>query len=292
METPTQIFPIELPLKAVHIQCLDENKVPIEGANASGFICIEDEASFLYTCWHVVTGYDMHNLKTGRDLPNRTFLRVTLQQAKYQNLSKEGIPPFEVSSVGGVQEIDLPLYHSRSKPFYPAWHQEETDLPKIDLNAIGIRVPKWHDAIKIPLPKDVRLSSMQTINVQQRDLNSPMPGDQLFIVGYPFGYSPVGMTQPTAIVLTRHLAAMSIEGRIIEVLLDGAGAPGMSGGPVFARTESGIRLIGIYTGLIYPDHVIKKSERVTALGTYCPLSLCWRHMPLIPYVPASISDSV
>jgi hypothetical protein len=67
---PLHFYKFSLKMKAVHIQCLDENKNQIKGAYASGFIVQEEEHKFLYTCWHVVTGYNMHNVEIGRSLPN------------------------------------------------------------------------------------------------------------------------------------------------------------------------------------------------------------------------------
>lgn len=102
-----------------------------------------------------------------------------------------------------------------------------------------------------------------------------------------YGYSALGMGQPTPIVLTRHIAATRIEGRQREFLLDSAGAGGMSGGPVFVETPAGFFLVGLYTGLIYPDHVVERNERVTALGTCCDMALCWKHLALEPYTHAN-----
>ncbi len=83
------------------------------------------------------------------------------------------------------------------------------------------------------------------------------------------------MDQPTPIVLTRFIAADRVKDRQSEVLLDGPGAPGMSGGPVFIKQNNMWKLYGIYTGLIYPDHVIERNEKTTALGTCSNLALWW-----------------
>lgn len=64
--------------------------------------------------------------------------------------------------------------------------------------------------------------------------------------------------------------------------MDGAGAPAMSGGPVFVERESGIYLLGMYTGLIYPDHVIDANEKMTALGTCSNMTLAlWGHLQFV-----------
>ena len=46
----------------------------------------------------------------------------------------------------------------------------------------------------------------------------------------------------------------------------------MSGGPVFLERDEKLYFTGQYSGLIYPDHVMKQSEKSTALGTCVDLS--------------------
>jgi hypothetical protein len=268
-----------LPLKAVHIQALDEHGEKIPGAFASGFISQEENTYFLYTCWHVVTGYDMHEVIHGIGLqvpPKRFALRVTLQDA---------IPSGPTVGIGGRQEITVPLYQSKNYPLKPLWYQDPRDVPQADLNTIGIKVPQLFDAIKIPLPKDLRIERIQIITDSQCWTHGAEVGTQLFVVGFPYGYSSLGMSQPTPIVLTQHVAATGLSGRAMEILLDRPGAPGMSGGPVFVRNQNGLYLLGIYTGIIYPDHVLNspQRERVTALGICSNIGFCWGGWPLEPY---------
>ncbi|BBI99332.1 hypothetical protein FGKAn22_10250 [Ferrigenium kumadai] len=279
IDPPLHFQKFELPFKGVHIQCLDWDGQPIKGAFASGFIRREGEYHFLYTCWHVVTGFDMHNLRIRNQLPNRAALKVTLQNSENRQPG--------VTVVGGNQELIVPLYKNHNTPFEPLWYQDKQDTPQPDLNAIGLRVPFWHDAVKVKLPATLNVSEVQVVD-ERRCLESLLcPCDQVFVVGFPYGYSALGMGQPTPIVLTRHIAATRIEGRQREILLDSTGAGGMSGGPVFVETPTGFLLVGLYTGLIYPDHVVEKNERVTALGTYCDLALCWKTLALEPYAHAN-----
>ena len=147
MERPLHTQMFELPFKAVHIQCLDGEGAPIKGAFASGVIRREGGKLFLYTCWHVVTGFNMSDLRIGNQLPNRSSLKVTLQNSEQRQ------PGLNV--VGGSQSFVIPLYESKSLPFRPRWYQDKQDVPQADLNAIGLRVPLWHDAIKLPLPDNL-----------------------------------------------------------------------------------------------------------------------------------------
>ena len=275
------IMRFDLPLKAVHIQCLDNEGESIKGAFGSGFIRREGRHHFLYTCWHLVTGFNLHDVKVGYQLPNRRQLKVTLQDA---NFSRP-----HIQAIGGNQSVVIPLYDTvpngaaNSSPNKPRWYQEKQDVAQFELNLIGIRVPASYDAIKIQLPDNIRVADMQIIEDRHLFLEGLSVGDRVLIVGFPYGYSPLGMEQPTAIVLTRYIAAVQIKGRQNEILLDGGGAAGMSGGPVFVETTNGIFLVGVYTGIIYPDHVVLQKERATALGIYCQLLWTYKVMPLEPY---------
>lgn len=262
---PLHFYRMSLNMKSTHIQCLDENKKAIKGANASGFIVKEKGELFLYTCWHVVTGYNLHDIKIGNKLPDRKYIEVTLQNC-------EKCQP-GVQVIGGNQSSTLTLYDENG---FPLWIQNSQDVPNPDLNAIHLKVPFWHDVVKLALPKNIVVSEMQVIKEDEILFNnSPMIGDKLYIVGYPYGYSALGMEQPTPIVLTRFLAADRIKDRQSELLLDGPGAPGMSGGPVFMERNNSLHLIGIYTGLIYPDYMVEKNEKSTALGTCSNMVLWW-----------------
>jgi hypothetical protein len=207
----------------------------------------------------------MHDIKIGRNSPIRRYLEVNLQGCETRQ------PGVQV--IGGNQSTILPLYDEQDVPL---WTQNKQDVPHEDLNTIHIKVPFWHDAIKLALPKGIALSEMQIIKDDELWNNLPMVGEKIYIVGYPYGYSALGLEQPTAITLTRFLAADRIKDRQTEMLLDGPGAPGMSGGPAFIERNNSLYLLGIYTGLIYPDHIIEKNEKTTALGTMSNMVLWWR----------------
>ena len=259
---------LELPFKAVLIQCLDENRKLIPKTTATGFIRKENGESFIYTCWHVVTGYDRNELKVSNRLPNRAFLEVQMQDAQERAAG--------VTVIGGLQSVIVPLYDTSESPKRPLWLQDKRHIPHPDLNLIHIHVPFWHDAVKIKLPEGVRASELQIADNKVFPPDTLLaPGDKLYIVGFPYGYSSHGMSQPMSVVLTRFVASTRIENRQREVLLESAGAPGMSGGPVFVERNEAITLLGLYTGLIYPDHMVEQNEKVTALGTCSDLTLCW-----------------
>lgn len=268
---------LRLPYSTALLQCLDENRQPVPGAHATGFVRREGGALFLYTCWHVVTGFDPNDVRVGMTLPNRRYLQVSLQAVEQRTPS--------VQVVGGLQNAVIPLYASNSLPFRPLWLQDDLHRPHTDLNAVGLHVPFWHDLVKIELPSSIALSDMQVIDESSFLPGSNgllTPGDKCLVVGYPYGFSTVGPNQPTAVVLTRFVAASNVLGRSRQLLLESIGAPAMSGAPVYVERDDILHLFGVYTGLIYPDHERRERSDVTALGTVTDISfVLWDHLPLV-----------
>ena len=217
----------------------------------------------------------MHEIRIPRDVPPQCALRITLQETCTRAAG--------MIAIGGAQTFTVPLYEN-SKPYRrPLWYQDSKDVPHEDLNGIGLRVPFWHDVVKFQLPTEIQISDHQAVSESQNFCSLPSLGDKVYIVGFPYGYSSAGMQQPTPIVLTRFIAAVGIAGSIQRILLESAGAPGMSGGPVFVESNNQLELLGLYTGMHYPDHIISKNEKFTALGTCCNMILCWASLPLVPY---------
>lgn len=270
----------ELAHKAVIIHCLNKDGEPIEGAYASGFILREQDGLFLYTCWHVVTGIkDMHDLQGTGYKFERMTLRVSLQKAEeHQTGSK-----LRAYVIDGLAKIEIPLYEKNQDDSYnPLWCQEpsskrlvylETEEPK----DIEINVPDKRDAVKLRLPDTFQTSDLHVIEQEDLWKSLVFPGERVYIVGYPYKFSSRGDDQPLAIVLTRFIAGTSIEGRLGEILLDGTGAPGMSGSPVFVEKDNNIYLLGLYAGIIYTSSKDNKDNNVGALGACVDMSICWTH---------------
>ena len=273
----------ELLFRSVQLRCLDEARKPLKHASASGFVRIEDGVPFLYTCWHVVTGYDRNDLRLTNSLPKRAHLEVFVQGDQQR--------PDSTSVAGELLSFTIPLYDESARPKKPLWYQDRAHLPHPDLNAIGLCVPSWHDAVKIPLSTDIRVSESQLVSNPVLASNAALaPGDKIYVVGAPYGFSAGGPGLPAPVVLTRFVTATVVSGRPGEFLLDAGGAPGMSGGPVFVERDNEIALLGVYTGIVYTDPVIERKEKVTALGSCANLSSCWRgSLPLVR-VPTEVSS--
>jgi hypothetical protein len=265
----------ELSFRSVQLRCLDAGRKPLKHASASGFLRIEDGVPFLYTCWHVVTGYDRNDLRVTNALPKRAFLEVFVQDPQ---LRPGGVPCAQE-----LPSFTLPLYDESARPKKPLWYQDRAHLPHPDLNSIGLCVPTWHDAVKIPLPADVGVSQLPLVCNPVLGSNAMLePGDKIYVVGFPYGFtaSPPGV--PAPVVLTRFVTSTAVNGRPREFLLDAGGVPGMSGGPVFVERDGDIALLGVYTGVVYCDPVSERDAKVPALGACANLSLCLRgSLPLV-----------
>lgn len=247
----TQLFS----LKAMRIQCLDAERNEIKGANGTGFIVINGDARYLYTCWHLVTGFGFRQIKVGLNHTTRSSLRVFVRTNDGRGTVSGGEIPFEI-----------PLF-SENDQGVPLWEQSPIVRPHSTINAANIAVPHSLDVVRIPLPSEMPLTSMQVIFADefQEIERSMRVCEELFIVGYPYGYSALPET-PSPIVLPRRVASDATFNRDLFSIIDRPCAPGMSGSPVFANRQGYACLVGVYSGLIYPDFGIDQNTPHTALG--------------------------
>ena len=265
--------------KAVRIEILDQHGqavivTPRNGERrgpvvASGFL-LQDEADlYLYTCWHVVTGIELANPVLPGTHQRRSRLKISMQRSEKSD-------SFEVE-----------LYEKSGEDvFLPRWEQDEQSVSNSSLAMANLVQPFWHDIVRIRLPPSLVTSSLQVLSRFDlwRDLIAP--ADPLLLVGYPYGFSARELT-PTPIVLKRHVAAIARDGARREILIDGTGAPGMSGGPVFYESDNRLYLFGMYVGVIFPDAAPdNEPERPGALGIVCPMNLLSHRLKLARARPA------
>jgi hypothetical protein len=261
-----------LPHRAALLTIFDANGKQVKVA--SGFLRLEGVKLFLYTCWHTVTGLDRNTRKlppTGK-WERPSMVRVTVQA--YQSLRSGG------ALVGGSREVALNLYSPEGKPL---WLQDRQYVPEHDLAGVSLRFPFLHDVVKLPFPDvETMPDALQTDDNAILPSMMVLPGDTVVVVGYPHGYS--ALATPTPVAITAHVAAMFSKERHMEFLLDRAGAPGMSGGPVFIEQDAQLWPMGMYTGAIYPDRVVTGVPRVSTLGCCANLTQCWS-APELAFVP-------
>lgn len=247
------IHDMDLTERSVKLELLDDSDRPV--SNGTGIIITEDDGPYLYTCWHVVTGYDFLALNV--KAPPRAK-KISLRTKQVTR------PAPGLTAVGNEKIVNYPLYDDAGRP---RWQQQEAERPHADLNSIGIKVPEHIDWVRLPVEID-ELSRQHQSFVPNDIWHDHMGiGTPTMIGGFPYGYSAFHFPEP--LFLTRAIATMGSKIPFIT-LLDGAGAKGMSGSPVYVKIAGKWALYGVYTGLIFPDYEAgsKKPEndRHAALG--------------------------
>lgn len=250
-------------LKAVRLETLNDSGQVL--TRATGFVIKETDGSFLYTCWHVITGVNFL-----QPAPMSPPVRRALLRAHCQNV-EEGQPG--VRSIGNSRSMDIALYDTHGQP---EWLQEPNDREQLDLETIGIRVPKFYDVVRIPIELGEMFADVIEFTKADVFSNLSQAGTDVVIVGYPHGYSAMGITTPEPVFIKRSIASNRTS-NVGHVLLDGGAAPGMSGAPVIVKHEDRWWLLGVYTGVMFPDHQYgpegRDNDRHTALGLMAPLHI-------------------
>ncbi len=269
--------------KAVRIEILDQHGQPVIVTSrngerrgpvvASGFLLRDGAELYLYTCWHVVTGIELANPVLPGSSQRRSRLKVSMQRSDKLTGA--------IVAVGAADSFEVELYEKSGEDvFLPRWEQDEQSVSNSSLAMANLVQPFWHDIVRIRLPSSVVTSNIQLLSRLDLWPDSIEPADPLMLVGYPYGFSAKQLT-PTPIVVKRHVAAISRDGARREILIDGAGAPGMSGGPVFYDRDNRLYLFGMYVGVIFPDAGPENEpERTGALGIVCPMNLLSHQLKL------------
>lgn len=102
--------------------------------------------------------------------------------------------------------------------------------------------------------------------------NSIDPGDQLYVSGFPSGFTGDG-DHVEAILLSRRCAESSWKDSGHGTFLDSPCAPGMSGSPVLLEMGGHLFLAGLYTGARFPDGPTAHPDKAAALGIFCPFAI-------------------
>jgi len=282
--------------RAVRIEILDQHGqsvmvTPRNGerrgpAVASGFLLRDDAELYLYTCWHVVTGIELANPVLPGTNQRRSRLKVSMQRSeKFKG---------PIVSVAGSDSFEVELYEQAGEKsgeavFLPRWEQDQQSVANSSLAMANLVQPFWHDIVRIRLPPGIVTSTTPVLSRLDLWAEPIAPAEPLMLVGYPYGFSARQITS-TPIVLKRHVAAISRDGARREILIDGAGAPGMSGGPVFYEWDHRLYLFGMYVGVIFPDAATENEpERTGALGIVCPMNLLSHQLKLARTGPSANS---
>lgn len=271
-----------LPISAALVECLDANGKMVIDAHASGFLRLEDADVYLYTCWHVVTGYgDPWNLSLQK--------RSERRQLKISTWSMQRGPSGDPMT--GVRTCVIPLFDAQGMPL---WLQDEESDDDTLLAKERIAVPKHHDVVKIKLP--IPASCFSELQLIRSDREIPdarvVIGDRVFISGFPHGFSVGGIFNPIAVVLTRFIASQRHSVSPCVYFIDGTGAPGMSGAPVFIEHPEGVRLFGVYTGKRFTKSGAHTSSGGDQLGIVTDImEILWGTKKLVNHRLTSRSEA-
>ena len=238
----TVTFPItewDMSVRPVRIELLGKDQEPLDYV-ATGFLFFENGIDYLYTSWHVITGYNFLNLEVMRP-PERRFARVV-----WKRINDRGNG---TASIGDSESRIIPLYDDAGMP---VWYQQEQRQPNADLEALNIFVPEHVDLVAIPFEvpsKERRFRSYLPADTSSAALQN---GSLVYITGYPWGYSALGDITPEPLFIGRNIASW-VSTNPHNFLLDGVGARGMSGSPVLTKTDAGFKIVGVYSGAYFPD---------------------------------------
>lgn len=201
----------------------------------SGFFIEERDFLSLYTCWHVVTGIDAHQLPSPHKFPPvRAQLRVhTL------GVSDRGAG---LRTIGGLVTFSIDLFKGNGeRNWFQGKPQHVDDTGKLsppEYDCVRIDVSAFRDKVPHFLKPDDDQKRLLKIH------------EDAYIVGYPYGFS-ANIVGPDPVFLRRN--QVSNWPTQSYFLLNAPGARGMSGGPIVTFYENEWRLRGIYNGALFPE---------------------------------------
>ena len=203
------------------------------------------------------------------DIPVPKYLKISgydiSKAPEYLGNTRKNIPTKSGSivTIGSLREFTLPLYIKDEKPL---WEQPRgNERTNLDLEAIHIKIPNT-DVVRLEIQLPEEIAALWALDSRHLEYNEkPKMWDNIYIMGFPHGYSATTKNSPTPIAIRRMIASWTTE-RTDKTLLDGACVAGMSGGPVYSKQK---KLVGIYQGIIFPDYSPEKNvqnDRHSALG--------------------------
>lgn len=95
-------------------------------------------------------------------------------------------------------------------------------------------------------------------------------GQETFFLGFPFGFNAKGsgdLNRGFNIpwIKYAHVSSIYNDNGVVKVFLDGINNPGFSGGPVFAKIDSKLTLVGIVSGYVASNLEIKYKDQSVVL---------------------------
>lgn len=199
---------------------------------ATAFTYLTDGTVYLITNWHVVSGLHAQTgnvLHTTKGVPNRLVIMF-----------------YKKAELGRWTSLSLTLYQNRT----PVWLEHPTLGRRVDVVALPVRIPES--------------ATCNPANEQSDDSFDLLPGQDVFILGFPEGFSGGGRLPIWKRGSLATEPDVDVNG-LPKFLVDTATRRGMSGAPVIAQVagmwmpsgsssmndaifgRAGQRFIGVYS---------------------------------------------
>lgn len=218
--------------KACVADVLGEDREVI--TRTGGFFLRESDGIFFYTCWHSITGIDFLTPRPLAPPARRRYLRIR---------SKDTAPtsPNVAIPIGGTRIEEVDLYDADGRP---AWRQATEWAENADVETLGFKVPANIDVVRIPVTLPDHIADLLCFELADlRWFPLVLPGNDVAIMGFPYGFSIDGDESPSPLLLKRSIAANTRT--VFRVVLDGFAFQVMSGSPVLYFHKNQWWLYGI-----------------------------------------------
>lgn len=230
---------------------LQSNGHLLDGSLATGSYWLDDDAWYLITNWHNITG--CHPV-THAAMSGTGFLPT---HVKFNNMVAITVEGVEGRQVLKWDTNVAPLYDSDNKPL---WLEHPTHRHAVDVVALKLFVDSDANIFSLPINKHPNWFDLSLV-----------PGDDCFVLGYPKDID-AGFHLPLWKRASIASEPSIDHGGLPRLLIDTATRPGMSGAPViavsngwhvpiggegvqdgvFGRVES---FVGIYSGRTDDDQL-------------------------------------
>jgi hypothetical protein len=220
---------------------------------ASGFVVEAVNQYYLITNWHVLSGREI----SATSLQEPVIKPYTLKTAihTYGGQGEKSDPP----QMGVRRRLTVQLYDDNDAPRWIERRSNEQYQPMVDV-------------VALPIESEVDLRNLFALQIGASNINKdnarywfktssiPIsaidtneeygPPDTVHIIGYPFGWAPIGTDKTsTAFWRTSSIASERYEiGRTPDVFfIDPCALEGMTGSPVVGLKNNRVKLLGVYS---------------------------------------------
>ena len=217
---------------------------------ASGFVVEAGNQYYLITNWHIVSGRDIPTRGLQESVIEPYILKTSLH---IHGGEGEKSAPL---SWGARRRITVQLYDDNDAPRWIERKANEQYQPMADVVALPIQLNMNLDRFirtiaGIKVNSDV-WSKVSAIPISAIDTDVEYgPPDQVYIIGYPLGWAPVGTDKSSvAFWRTSSIASEINEPGMTQAnafFVDPCALEGMTGSPVVGMKNDRMKLLGVYS---------------------------------------------